>query len=252
MKNVQGQRACWCSSRAGGATRAEGAPPPGTFSGALCSLKTNSVLDKFEFGGLQPNSFSSSFFSSSWSSSSSWQSPSRETWSTVLPSHRIKIRNKQIKKNSPGKPVDSIASHPWEPRLPELKIDPQAGQQSLGHFHIIYYLMLWWMHRMWSKTIDEKPRWPFFVGPVPLSQVYKWKVCLFCLSSLQDFQSRGPLYHPRTKSDPTYHILLEMGCCDVSSGDDKDTHKDKTFSGSTHWRPADVGSFTRHRIHQDR
>ena len=37
----------------------------------------------------------------------------------------------------------------------------------------------------------------------------------------------GPLYHPRITPDPTYHILLGRGWCQLSSGDVNDTHKDK-------------------------
>ena len=37
----------------------------------------------------------------------------------------------------------------------------------------------------------------------------------------------GPLYYPRITSDPTYYILSARRGCQVPSGDDNDTHKNK-------------------------
>ena len=70
--------------------------------------------------------------------------------------------------------------------------------------------MLWWMHRMWSKTIDEKHSWTFFVGPFPWSQVYKWKVCLFFLFVIT---SRFPISRPFISSQDQVrpHISYILG-----------------------------------------
>ena len=70
---------------------------------------------------------------------------------------------------------------------------------------------------------------PFFRRGSSL-QVENLSVCLFvCLSVCHHFKisNIGPLYHPRITPDPTYHILLGRGWCQLSSGDVNDTHKDK-------------------------
>ena len=51
-------------------------------------------------------------------------------------------------------------------------------------------------------------------------------VCLFVCHHFKN-SNIGPLYHSRITPDPTYHILLGSGWCQLSSGDVNDTHKDK-------------------------
>ena len=120
-----------------------------------------------------------------------------------------KIENRQIKKLS--------RETGWQYCLPPLAASTSWAQDRssswttiLGWFYIIHYSMLWWMHWMWSKTIDEKPRWTFFVGPFPLGQVYKWKVCLFFLFVIT---SRFPISRPFISSQDQVrpHISYILG-----------------------------------------
>ena len=54
-----------------------------------------------------------------------------------------------------------------------------------------------------------------------------WKSVFLSVCHHFKISNIGPLYHPRITPDPTYHILLGRGWCQLSSGDVNDTHKDK-------------------------
>ena len=56
-------------------------------------------------------------------------------------------------------------------------------------------------------------------------RVYK-SVCLLVCHHFE-ISNIDPLYHPRITPDPTYHILMGRGWCQLSSGDVNGTHKDK-------------------------